>query len=255
MTPALKQVKSLLDRKYLQYDHEEFITGDPVSVPHRFYRKEDIEISGFLTATISWGQRATIVRNARNLMELMDDSPFEYIFNASRKDLISLRDFKHRTFNGEDLAFFILSLQQIYRNHGGLETAFSSGKPGSIKEAIIRFRQLFLSYPHPGRSGKHVSNPMAGSSAKRLNMFLRWMVRADRNGVDFGIWKSLRQQDLMCPLDLHSGNVARKLGLIQRKQNDWKALEELMAHLRAFDPSDPVKYDYALFGLGIFEKY
>jgi uncharacterized protein (TIGR02757 family) len=255
MTPGIEQVKSLLNHKYFQYNREEFLEGDPVSVPHLFHKKEDIEIAAFLTATISWGQRVTIVDNARKLMERMDFSPYEFILQAGRSDLKRFNEFRHRTFNQTDLDFFMLSLQNIYRNHSGLEAAFVVPGNGDIKSSISKFRDIFLSVPHESRSEKHIANPSTGSPAKRINMFLRWMVRKDHQGVDFGIWGQIRQEDLMCPLDIHSGAVARKLGLITRPQNDWKALEELMMHLRRFDPADPAKYDFALFGLGIFEGF
>ncbi|MDX9907719.1 MAG: TIGR02757 family protein [Bacteroidales bacterium] len=248
-------IKELLDYKVDFYNRPEFIESDPVSIPHLFSLKEDIEIAGFLTATFAWGQRRTIISKSRELMKAMDFSPYDFVLNATEKDLDSLRSFRHRTFNNEDAGFFISSLQNIYRNHEGLEAAFGNINGGPIKERIGNFRRLFFSIPHPVHCSKHVSDPTAGSPAKRLNMFLRWMVRNDDRGVDFGIWKTISSSDLMCPLDIHSGNTARKLYLIRRKQNDWKALEELMANLQRFDPSDPVKYDYALFGLGVFEKF
>jgi uncharacterized protein (TIGR02757 family) len=248
------ELKEFLDFKYDQYDQIRFIEGDPVSIPHRFAKKEDIEIAGFLTAAISWGQRKTIVINANKLMEAMDFSPHDFIINAGKEDLNTFKSFKHRTFNGTDCLFFLESLKNIYLNHGGLEKVFSNINP-EIKSSIVNFRKLFFSIPFPARTMKHIADPQAGASAKRINMYLRWMVRKDERGVDFGIWKNISPSQLYCPLDLHTGNVSRKLGLIARKQNDWKALEELMVHLRAFDPEDPVKYDYALFGLGIFEKF
>jgi uncharacterized protein (TIGR02757 family) len=255
MNPDYDQIKELLDQKYLDYCQAGFIPDDPISVPHLFSNKQDIEIAGFLTATISWGQRKTILHSASHLLKLMDYSPYEFITQASENDLKVLKSFKHRTFNGTDLLFFIQSLRNIYLDHGGLEKAFIKPGENEIKSSIIHFRDIFFSIPHPARTVKHIADPSAGASAKRINMFLRWMVRKDKYGVDFGIWDSIRPSDLYCPLDIHSGNVARKLGLVQRKQNDWKALEELMVHLRAFDKEDPVKYDFALFGLGIFEKF
>jgi uncharacterized protein (TIGR02757 family) len=255
MNPDYDQVKELLDQKYLVYCQNGFIADDPISIPHLFSRKEDIEIASFLTATISWGQRATILKSARHLLKLLDYSPYEFTLQAGKNELRMLELFRHRTFNGTDCKFFVESLKNIYVNHGGLEKAFN--KPGNdeIKSSIMHFRDIFFSIPFPARTMKHIADPSAGASAKRINMFLRWMVRTDENGVDFGIWKSISPAQLYCPLDIHTGNVARKLGLISRKQNDWKALEELMVHLRYFDPLDPVKYDFALFGLGIFEKF
>lgn len=249
----ITEIKDLLEYKSEFYNRPEFIQGDPVSIPHRFSKKEDIEISGFLTAMISWGQRKTIISNADILMNALDNSPYEFIMHAENSDLAHLQNFKHRTFNGIDCKFFINSLQNIYQNHDGLENVFS-GTP-DIKLSIINFRRIFFSIPYPSRSQKHIADPERGSAAKRINMFLRWMVRNDNRGVDFGLWDSISPSRLYCPLDLHTGIVARKLGLISRRQNDWIALEELMAHLKSFDPDDPVKYDYALFGLGIFEAF
>jgi uncharacterized protein (TIGR02757 family) len=255
MNPDYKQVKELLDQKYLAYGQRKFIADDPISIPHLFDRKEDIEIAAFLTATISWGQRKTILKNANHLLKLMNHDPYEFVTQSGKDDLKILESFKHRTFNGTDCRFFMESLKNIYLNHGGLEQAFLIHGDDDIKAAITHFRDIFFSIPKPARTMKHIADPSAGASAKRINMFLRWMVRSDGNGVDFGIWKSLSPSQLYCPLDIHTGNVARKLGLIRRKQNDWEALEELMFHLRSFDPQDPVKYDFALFGLGIFEKF
>jgi uncharacterized protein (TIGR02757 family) len=255
MSPDYNQIKELLDQKYLEYCRIDFIPGDPISIPHLFNRKEDIEIAGFLTATISWGQRKSIIHSANHLLQLMDYSPYEFVIQAGKNDLKALESFKHRTFNGTDCVFFIQSLKNIYLNHDGLEHVFKFDKDENIKTSIINFRNIFFSVPYPARTTKHIADPSAGASAKRINMFLRWMVRNDENVVDFGIWKTISPSQLYCPLDIHSGHVARKLGLISRKQNDWKTLEELMFHLRAFDREDPVKYDFALFGLGIFEKF
>ena len=188
-------------------------------------------------------------------MKVMDFSPYDFITQFYESDLKAFESFQHRTFNGTDCTFFIRSLKNIYLNHGGLEQAFKKSGNEEIKSSIINFRDIFFSIPFPSRTNKHLANPSAGASAKRINMFLRWMVRKDNRGVDFGIWDSFSPSQLYCPLDIHTGNVARNLGLISRKQNDWKALEELMIHLRAFDPEDPVKYDFALFGLGIFDNF
>jgi uncharacterized protein (TIGR02757 family) len=247
-----------LESKSGQYNNPGFIESDPISIPHQFQRKEDIEIAAFFAATIAWGQRTTILRNARRLMELMDDSPYDFIAGAAPSDLTRFSAFVHRTFNGRDVMFFVRSLQNIYRNHGGLETIFSqvvNETSADGKEGLQNFRQVFFSIPFPQHASRHVADVMAGSAAKRLNMFLRWMVRFDKRGVDFGIWKRVGMNQLYCPLDVHSGRVARKLGLLTRSQNDWKAVEELTAALRTFDPADPVKYDFALFGLGVFEKF
>ena len=248
------ELKEFLEEKVNQYNRPSFIEHDPVSIPHHFSSKEDIEIAGFLAATIAWGQRPVIIRNANTLMELMDLSPYEFVLAASPKELKKLDKFVHRTFNGVDAKFFILALRNIYKKHGGMENVFS-GNFSSAQNSIIHFRETFLSLKHDKRSDKHISDPASNSSAKRINMFLRWMVRRDNAGVDFGIWKSISPALLHVPLDVHVGNVARKLGLLERKQSDWKAVEELTARLRGFDKEDPVKYDFALFGLGIFEGF
>lgn len=249
------ELKEFLDEKVDKYNRPHFVESDPVSIPRQFTKKEDIEIAGFLAATIAWGQRITIINNANRLIRLLDNSPHEFIINAKEKDLKRFEPFVHRTFNGTDLIFFIRSLKNIYLNQGGLQKAFSTKeKEDILLNSITNFRDLFFSIPYPERTKKHVSNPMDNSSAKRLCMFLRWMARKDNCGVDFGIW-SIPSSELMCPLDVHSGNVARKLGLLKRTQNDWKAVEELTAALRKMDPKDPVKYDFALFGLGVFEKF
>ncbi|MDF2436341.1 MAG: hypothetical protein K0Q95_717 [Bacteroidota bacterium] len=255
MKLSKKELKEFLDEKVLKYNQPHFIESDPLSIPRQFTKKEDIEIAGFLAATIAWGQRVTIINNANKLMNLMDHSPYEFVMKAKEKDLKKFEGFVHRTFNGTDAIFFIRSLQNIYKNHGGLEKAFSTKKKEDVLlNSIDNFRELFFSIPHPQRTKKHVSNPVDNSSAKRLCMYLRWMARKDKCAVDFGIWK-LSPAHLMCPLDVHSGNVARKLGILKRTQNDWKAVEELTAELRKMDPNDPVKYDFALFGLGVFEKF
>ncbi len=251
-----QQLFDLLEEKATFYNNPDFIEKDPISIPHLFSKKEDIEIAGFLAATLAWGQRVTIINKSRELMIRMDNSPYDYILNASEKETASLSSFVHRTFQGEDCMYFIHAFQQIYLHHGGLEAIFSAGYHvnQSIKESITRFREVFFSFEHLHRTRKHVPDPQTGSAAKRVNMFLRWMVRDDNKGVDFGIWKNIKASSLLCPLDLHSGNIARKLGLLERKHNDWQAVEELTANLRKFDPTDPVKYDFALFGTGINEK-
>ena len=254
MTP--KELKEFLDFKVEQYNTPQFIETDPVQIPHLFSRKEDIEISGFLTATISWGNRKSILKNANSLMELLDHTPYEFVMQHSEADLERLQQFVHRTFNGSDLIYFIQAFQNIYSTHGGLETIFSNhSNKNSLQPAIHEFKKIFFELPHEQRTQKHVSDPLKNSAAKRINMFLRWMVRNDNKGVDLGIWESISSSQLSCPLDVHSGNVARKLGLLKRKQNDAKALAELDKNLRKMDPVDPVKYDYALFGLGVFENY
>jgi uncharacterized protein (TIGR02757 family) len=258
MPLPINEIKQLLDQKADQYNDPSFIGDDPICVPHMFSRKEDIEIAGFLAASIAWGQRPVIIRNAKLLMEWMDDSPYDYIMNAGEEEMKHFSSFTHRTFNGTDFRYFLRALKRLYTLHGGLEGAFSrqwqlSGNDAGT--AISGFRRVFFEGADPGRTSKHVADPLAGSSAKRINMFLRWMVRKDSRGVDFGIWKNIRPGSLCCPLDVHTGSVARALGILRRKANDWKAVQELTASLRLFDPGDPVKYDFALFGLGMYENF
>ena len=250
------ELKEFLDSKVTQYNNPKFIDSDPIQIPHKFNKKEDIEISGFLTATIAWGNRKSIIKNANRLMDLLDQSPFDFILNHKEIDLEKLQTFVHRTFNGSDCIQFIKSLQNIYKNHGGLETVFAKNiETDSLQLSISKFKSIFFEIEHLQRTQKHVSDPLKNSAAKRINMFLRWMVRNDNAGVDFGIWNSISASHLSCPLDVHSGNVARKLGILNRKQNDGKALSELDIALRKLDPKDPVKYDFALFGLGVFEGF
>ncbi|MBL7917111.1 MAG: TIGR02757 family protein, partial [Bacteroidia bacterium] len=247
-----QEIKALLDEKVIKYNSPEFIENDPILIPHQFKLKEDIEIAGFLAATIAWGNRKSIINNAQKLMRLMDDAPFDFISNYSKNDLKHFEKFVHRTFNGTDCIFFIGSLRNIYKNHKGLEHVFASGlnkKDANVKNAIINFRDVFLQTKHLSRSEKHLSNPLKNSSAKRLCMYLRWMVRKDGRGVDFGIWNSIKPSQLCLPLDVHTGNVSRALKLLSRKQNDWTAVEEITEVLKKFDSKDPIKYDFALFGL------
>ena len=248
-------LKQYLDQKTIFYNKPSFIHSDPISIPHQYTRKEDIEISAFITAIISWGRREQIIKSAFTLMNLMDNSPFNFICNAGKTEIEKLESFYYRTFNGDDLLFLIYALREVYLNLGGLENIAHNDfdHSGSIKSVIISIRDTLLKTPHLKRSQKHLANPESGSAAKRINMFLRWMIRQDSEGVDFGLWKTIPQSALMCPLDVHSGNVARKLGLLNRKQNDWKAVEELTENLKVFDTEDPVKYDFALFGIGVFE--
>jgi len=251
-----EEIISFLNYKSNQYNNIKFIETDPIQIPHLFNKKEDVEISGFLTSTISWGNRKSIIKSAEKLIELLDHSPYDFILNHKKRDLDTLKPFVHRTFNGIDLIQFVKSLKHIYRNYNGLEEIFRNNiKDDSLQYAIHKMKKIFFEIPHTNRTKKHISDPMRGSAAKRINMFLRWMVRDDARGVDFGIWKSISPRYLSCPLDVHTGNVARKLGLIQRKQNDHKAVMELDKKLREFDLIDPVKYDFALFGLGVFEKF
>ncbi|WP_127136597.1 TIGR02757 family protein [Flagellimonas oceanensis] len=254
MTKA--ELKEFLDVKVSEYNHPKFLEDDPLQIPHLFTQKADIEISAFLTATIAWGNRKSIINNATKLMGLMGNTPHDFVMNHSEDDLERFSPFVHRTFNSIDLGYFITSLQNIYENHGGLEAVFTEHQTkDSMQPAISRFKELFFELPHQSRTQKHVSDPNKGSAAKRINMFLRWMVRDNSTGVDFGLWKDIDTAKLSCPLDVHSGNVARKLKLLKRKQNDAKALQELDKNLRKLDATDPVKYDFALFGLGVFERF
>ncbi len=249
-------LKEFLDEKVELYNRPSFIEHDPISVPHLYTNKEDIEIAGFLAATIAWGNRKMILRNANRMMELLNDSPFDFIRYSSENEMETVGNFVHRTFNSTDLTYFLKSLQHIYRYKGGLENIFNTHKTSdSLLPAIHEFHKIFFELPHEKRTERHVSDPFKGSAAKKLNMFLRWMIRNDNKGVDFGIWKSISPSILSCPLDVHSGNVARKLGLLKRKQNDAKAVSELDMFLRGMDKEDPVKYDFALFGLGVFEGF
>jgi len=253
----IEELKNFLDQKYIQFNCSSFIETDPISIPHQFSSKEDIEIAAFLSATLAWGQRTTIIRNANRLIDMMNGEPFEFLTRTSIEDPEGFASFVHRTFNGYDCFYFLGALSRIYREYGGLEKLFSEGYSldRTVKTAITHFREQFLSFEPKERTKKHIANPEKGSSAKRLNMFLRWMVRSSESGVDFGLWKTIPTADLMIPLDVHSGSVARKLGLLKRTQNDWFAVEELTSNLRILDPSDPVKYDIALFGLGAIEKF
>lgn len=256
MTPlSRKELFDLLEDSHERFNRPDFIEDDPVGIPHRFDRKEDIEIAGFLAALIAWGRREMIIRSANSLMERMDHSPFDFVMNAKEEELERMNGFVHRTFNQEDAKTLIRSLRFAYEQHGGLERIFSAGiteESTSIGDAILHARKILTSAPDfLPRTGKHLANPAKGSSAKRLSMYLRWMVRKDKRGVDFGIWKEIPAALLICPLDVHTGNVGRQLGLLTRKQNDWKAALELTENLRTFCPQDPVKYDFSLFGLGV----
>ncbi len=250
------ELKNFLDDKVLEYNNPKFIESDPIQIPHQFTIKEDIEISAFLTATIAWGNRKMIIKNAEKMMALMGNSPYDFVMNHKKHHLNNFNGFVHRTFNAQDFKYFITALQHIYKKYNGLEPIFSEHSTKySTQPAIHQLKNVFFEISHLERTKKHISDPLKGSAAKRINMFLRWMVRNDNAGVDFGIWKSLSPAQLSCPLDVHSGNVARKLGLLTRKQNDAKALAEFDSSLRIMDKKDPVKYDFALFGLGVFEKF
>lgn len=250
------ELKSFLDEKVELYNNPNFIESDPIQIPHLFSQKEDIEIAGFMSATIAWGNRKMIIKNAHKMMDLMGNSPYDFVMSHNEKDLERFESFVHRTFNGQDFVSFIEGLQHIYKNHDGLEAVFAKHQESnSMQKSISEFKKVFFEIPHQNRAQKHISDPMNGSAAKRLNMMLRWFCRQDNKGVDLGIWKSISPSHLSCPLDVHSGNVARKLVLLTRKQNDGKALTELDTKLRELDPNDPAKYDFALFGLGVFEEF
>lgn len=238
------------------YNCPNFITNDPIQIPHSFSKKEDIEISGFLSSTIAWGNRTSIIKNAKRLMILMDNSPYDFVKNAKGKELLPLTKFVHRTYNGDDCLGFINSIQNIYNKQGGLETVFTNGfkKANSIESSLLHFREIFMKYLELPRTSKHVSDISKGSAAKRLNMYLRWMVRKDNKGVDFGLWKKIPASALMIPLDVHVGNVAREMGILERKQNDWKSVVELTELLRTINPKDPIIFDFALFGIGVNKK-
>ncbi len=251
-----QELKDFLDEKADFYNHLDFITNDPLSIPHRFSKKEDIEIAGFLTATISWGNRKSIINSATKMMLLMDDSPHDFVLNHSEKEINTIAENTvHRTFKGEDLAQFIINLKRIYQQNDSMEHLFQllNGET-NYRNSIERFRTSFLG-ESIHRSSKHVSSPHKNSSAKRLMMFLRWMVRNDHKKVDFGLWNSLPKHYLSIPLDVHTGNISRKLELISRKQNDWKTVEELDEIIRKMDANDPAKYDFALFGLGVSKDF
>lgn len=248
----LIKTKELLDHFYLEYNSTQFIESDPISIPHKFTQKEDIEISAFFSALIAWGNRNSIIKSGNRLIELMDGTPADFTRNHSSKDLKRFETFCHRTLNGSDVQFLMTALQQIYLDQGGLETLFVTKTTSeSAFTAIENFRNVIFQYEHLIRVEKHISNPLKNSACKRLHMFLRWMVRKDKLGVDFGIWDILNPSQLICPLDLHTARVSRKLGLLTRTQDDRKAAEELTQNLSYLCKEDPVKYDFALFGAGV----
>lgn len=252
-----KEFKQWLDEKYQLYNTPAFIEEDPVSIPHLFSRKQDIEIMGFWTAMLAWGQRKTIINKSLELVALMDNDPYGFIINHSEKDRARFLDFKHRTFQPLDSLYFLQFLQEFYQSHESLEEAFLyrwKNDDNDVTNALTGFHHIFFDHAYaPQRTKKHVASPERKSTCKRLNMFLRWMVRKDDNGVDFGIWNNIKASQLCIPLDVHVERVARKLGLLKRKSRDWKAVQELTDNLRTFDPNDPAKYDYALFGVSMYE--
>lgn len=246
-------IKSLLDHKADQFNRPDFIKNDPIQIPHRFRKKQDIEISGLFAATLAWGQRKTIITNCNRLMEWMENAPHHFILSHTESDLKRFRDFRHRTFNPTDLFYFIRFLSWYYKKYDSLEDAFAGN---TTEERIAGFHDLFFSLAgFPKRTIKHISTPVRKSACKRINMYLRWMVRDDDRGVDFGIWRKIKPSELICPCDVHVDRVARRLKLIKRKQVDWQTAIELTANLRRMDAEDPVKYDFALFGLGVEEKF
>lgn len=267
-----KQLKDFFDEKVTLYNRPSFIKDDPICIPHLFTKRADIEIAGLFAAVFAWGNRTTIINKSKELMGLMDHSPYAFCLHHTDKDLQSLTKFKHRTFNTTDLLYFIEFLKHHYTHHQSLEEAFYKISPpspkkdsvladgnnisGSVEQALTHFHNYFFSLDHiPARTKKHIATPYKGSTCKRLNMYLRWMVRNDKQGVDFGLWKKINPSALICPIDLHVARVAKRFGLLERKQIDWQAALELTTYLRTLDPSDPVKYDFALFGLGVIEKY
>lgn len=247
------ELQELLDNSVSKYNRMGFIEMDPISIPHRFHRKQDIEIAAFLAATLAWGRRQTIINKVNQLMTWMDEAPYDFILHHSEKDRKLFEGFKHRTFNGTDILYFLDYLQLFYQEEDSLETAFmvDNDFPG-MKTSLEAFHeQFFMADYAPHRTRKHISTPAKKSACKRLNMFLRWMVRKDEGQVDFGIWNRIPMSSLMMPLDVHVARVGHHLGLLKRRQRDWTAVEELTNNLRKFDKNDPVKYDFALFGLGV----
>ncbi|MBS4063389.1 MAG: TIGR02757 family protein [Chitinophagaceae bacterium] len=243
-----------LNSKVDYYNQPSFIPNDPVCIPHLFVKKQDIEIAAFFASIFAWGNRTTIINKSKELMQLMDMQPYEFCLKHDLRRLKKLAAFKHRTFNGDDLLYFIEFVRQHYSKYDSLEQAFFPNTEMSVEEGLNHFKNYFFSFEHLKRTEKHVASPQQRSSCKRLNMFLRWMVRKDDRGVDFGLWKNIQPKDLVCPLDIHVSRVARQLGLLQRKQDDWEAAMELTAHLRTLDEQDPVKYDFALFSIGVIEN-
>ena len=249
-----KEIAKLLNEKVVLYNNPSFIAKDPISIPHSFSKKQDIEIAGFFAALFAWGNRTIIINKSKELMQLMENAPFDFITHHQPKDLKKFLPFKHRTFNATDILYFIEFLKQHYQKHKSLETAFSQWG-NTIEEMLSGFHNYFFSLEDfPERTKKHIATPAKKSNCKRLNMYLRWMVRKDNCGVDFGIWKNIQPSQLICPVDVHVARVAKHLGILQREQTDWQAAIELTEYLRTLDEQDPVKYDFALFGIGMMEK-
>ena len=248
-------LKDFLDNKVREYNRPYFIKDDPISVPHLFTKKQDIEIAGLFASVFAWGNRTAIINKTKELMQRMDNSPFSFIREYKSNKLKKLKGFKHRTFNEDDLYYFIERLQQHYSKHDSLESAFFPSPDLNAERGLIHFKNYFFSLEHLKRTEKHISSPLQKSTCKRLNMFLRWMVRNDNNGVDFGLWKKISPSQLICPIDVHVARVGKKLGLLKRKQVDWLAAVELTEALGKLDKEDPVQYDFALFNLGVIEKF
>lgn len=251
---SFDEMHEYLETAYRRFAQQLFVNSDPIQIPHRFADKADVEIAALLASTIAWGNRRSIISSMERLLNLMGNRPHEFVLNFGRADAQRLKGFVHRTFNADDAAGFIQALQRIYLNHNGLHGVFLEGyqQSGSIEGALRHFRHIFCAADFPQRSLKHVANVDAGSAAKRLNMFLRWMVRPSTEGIDFGLWNDIPTSALLVPLDVHSARVGRTLELLQRRQNDLRAVQELTHELSLFDPNDPVKYDFALFGLGVY---
>ena len=249
----------LLERKFREYNSPAFLENDPVCIPHRFSKKQDIEIMAFWTAMLAWGNRKSIIASAEQLIDFMQGAPYQFVTQHNAEDLKPFLNFKHRTFNATDALYFIEFFKHYYSKHHSLEDAFlikeNNFHSQNLESGMASFHDFFFSLKNaPGRTRKHIATPLRGSTCKRMNMFLRWMVRKDKHGVDFGIWKNIKPSQLFCPLDIHVDRVARRLGLIERKQTDWQTVIELTENLKTFDPNDPVKYDFALFGMGVAEK-
>ncbi len=253
-----KRLHDFFEEKVLQYNQPDFIEADPICIPHRFSQQQDIEISAFFAAIFAWGNRTTIIAKASELMDRMDNAPYDFVMHHGAADARKLAGFKHRTFTEDDLFYFIHFFQEHYQKHATLEDAFARWmQPGDadITSALNGFKTYFFSYEHLKRTRKHISSPAQKSSCKRLNMFLRWMVRRDQCGVDFGLWQQIDPAQLICPLDVHVARVARRFQILQRKPTDWLAAQELTTYLKMLDAADPVRYDFALFAMGVMEKY
>jgi uncharacterized protein (TIGR02757 family) len=248
--------KAFFDKKVAVYNQVSFIKDDPICIPHLFSKKQDIEIAGFFASIFAWGNRTTIIQKSKELMQLMDNAPHAFCTGHKETDLKKLLAFKHRTFNTTDLLYFISFFQEHYKKHDSLEDAFVLSPDKDPAARLHQFHNYFFSFPDaPPRTKKHIATPIKGSTCKRLNMYLRWMVRKDNKGVDFGIWNKIKPSELICPIDLHVARVAKRFQLLDRTKIDWQAGLELTEYLKTLDPKDPVKYDFALFGLGVIEKY